>query len=340
MGIRELVKDKLYLLDISQGRGKRTRIRFEGTFGEAQIAYSKLSKELGKAVKDINTVADIALKYLEWVRIHQAEKTYRDKKRMIFSNLLKFWGNFYFDFITREHINTYKKIRLEETRHKKPIYRQINLELLCLSAMWKYAHDHGYTAEEPIRWKSLPYRRPLPDILSKAEILALIDEMKPYHKAIMMCLYHGGLRFNEMATLTVSQVSMAGRYIKVKGKGGKERIVPMSELLVESLVPIFDTHFRQHLQAKGFDIDRVFPSLITGGKITDIRRAIRGAAQRAKIYKRITPHMLRHSFATHLLEAGNDLRTIQELLGHKEITTTQLYTHVAFDKKQKAVDTL
>ncbi len=339
MAVRPIIENETYLLDITQGRKKRTRVTFHGTREEAEQAYIALAKQLGKSVRDSNTISDLAPKYLEYVRMHQEEKTYKDKKRMMFVSILGFWGNGHFDFITKNLIDNYKAVRLEQAKPRK-IYRQITLELLCLSAMWKWGYEHGHTAEEPIRWKNLPYKRPLPDILSKGEILALVHKATPYHKAIIMCLYHGGLRFNEVAVLRIHQVNMAGKYIKVKGKGGKERIVPMSELLYQALVPLFDAHMRRHIRGNGIDADLVFPSLRTGGKITDIRRAIKGAAKRAGIKKHIKPHTLRHSFATHLLEKGNDLRTIQELLGHKDVTTTQIYTHVAQGIKQRAVDTL
>ena len=133
---------------------------------------------------------------------------------------------------------------------------------------------------------------------------------------------------------------MDRRYIRIRGKGDKERIIPMTDMLHDALVPMFDPYLRTHLKKIGHNVKLVFPSLRTGQKLTDIRRAIWGAMSRAGIKKRITPHMLRHSFATHLLEADKDLRTIQELLGHEEITTTQIYTHVSQIRKRDAIDAL
>jgi site-specific recombinase XerD len=130
---------------------------------------------------------------------------------------------------------------------------------------------------------------------------------------------------------------MAARRIRIHGKGNKTRIIPMTENLHAAL----KTHLSSsEPRPQGSGQDLVFPSPITGQKLTDIRRAIWGAAKRAGIRKTVTPHMLRHSFATHLLERGANLRTIQELLGHEAVTTTQIYTHVAFDEKRKAVDLL
>ena len=326
-------------IDISMGRKERHRKNFIGTQEEAYILEQYLKREFGKPVSRAETVNDLAYDYLKWVRMHQSEKTYIDKRKMLLGNLLAFFGNIHFDFINRPLIEAYKAKRIDDARPRK-IYRQINLELLCLSAMWKWTHEDGKCVEEPIRMKKLPYRRPLPDTLSKYEIMRLLEESMPYHKAMLLVLYHAGLRKNEMASLKVRDVNMDRRYIRVRGKGNKDRIVPMTDMLYEALIPMFDANMREHLKKIGHDHTLVFPSLRTGRKLTDIRKAIAGAMRRAGITRRITPHMLRHSFATHLLEADKDLRTIQELLGHEEISTTQIYTHVSQNKKRDAIDGL
>jgi site-specific recombinase XerD len=158
-----------------------------------------------------------------------------------------------------------------------------------------------------------------------------------------MCLYHAGMRFHEVSGLRMPDVDMTTKYIRIHGKGNSMRLVPMSAMLFEAMLPLFDERMRSHLRAKQHPgADLMFPSLrnMGAGHVTDIRRAITWAAERAGVKRKVTPHMLRHSFATHLLEAGQDLRTIQDLLGHKEITTTQIYTHVAFNKKRGAIDAL
>ena len=326
-------------IDISLGRKERHRKNFIGTEAEAFILETYLRREFGKPVPSRYTVSDTAHDYLEWVRLHQSEKTYIDKRRMLYGKILSYFGNIHFDFINKQIIEAYKTKRIDESKPRK-INRQVNLELLCLSAMWGWAYEYGKCVEEPIEMQKLPYRRPLPETLSKDEILRLLDESTPYHKAMLLVLYHAGLRKKEMASLRVQDVNMDRRYIRVQGKGDKMRIVPMTDMLYEALVPMFDPHMRKHLKKIGHDEKLVFPSLRTGQKLTDIRRAIWGAMDRAGIQRRVTPHMLRHSFATHLLEADKDLRTIQELLGHEEITTTQIYTHVSQVRKKDAIDAL
>ena len=328
MAVKKL-NDGKYQIDIRLGRKARKRFVFYGTLEEAHIVEIKTKKQLGKPVADSNTICEIAKSYIEYVRLHQAETTHRDKKRMLFGQLLGFFGNFHFDFITRDIIEAYKKKRIGEAGK---IHRQINLELLCLSAMWSYAYDHGWCVDEPIKIKKLPYKRPLPDTITKSEIMAIISQTDPYHRAMFLCLYHGGMRRNEVFSLECKNIHLKGRYIKVRGKGDKERIIPMTTMLYNAM--------NEYLSGRDVDTGLAFPSLRSGKKATDLRRALWGAMKRAGIKKRITPHMFRHSFATHLLEAGKDLRTIQELLGHEEVTTTQLYTHVAFDRKRDAVDGL
>ena len=325
------IKENKYQIDISMGRKKRHRITFNGTETEARIFEVKLKKQFGKPVRESHTISDITDYYLQWVKINQAPKTYTEKKRILYSQLISFFGNMHFDFITPQIIENYKQKRIKESVN---IHRQINLELLCLSAMWKYACENNKTVEQPLKIKQLQYKRPLPETLTKQEIWDIIDHAGSlYHKAMFLCLYHGGLRMNEVFNLTLQNINLNGRFLKVLGKGSKERIVPMTDNLQEAM--------ERYLACRqNINNDLAFPSLKTGEKATDMRRALWGAMKRAGIKKRVTPHMFRHSFATHLLESGQNLRVIQDLLGHREVTTTQIYTHVIITEKQKAVNSL
>lgn len=361
MAIRKKSATK-WIIDIRQGRGKRTRFTITGTEAEARIVEIATRKNLNlPAAQGPNTISDLADQYISFVRINQSPYTHRDKRRMLFGPILSFFGKYTFDIISRQTIENYKAQRLDMSG---PIHRQINLELMCLSAMWRWANDNNLCESMPIRIIRLPYRRPLPKTLSESEIAALIAASDPDHQVMIWCLYHGGLRIHELFSMTINQVDLESRRLRVHGKGNKTRIVPMTQKLhavlsaylhqreallfhiqreaSSSLKPveaIFPPPFKQQ-KAHSSGKDLVFPSPLTGNELTDIRRALEGAAKRAGIKKHITPHMLRHSFATHLLERGTNLRTIQELLGHEAVTTTQIYTHVAFNEKQKAVDKL
>jgi integrase/recombinase XerD len=144
-------------------------------------------------------------------------------------------------------------------------------------------------------------------------------------------LYACGLRVSELAGLQVRQVFLEPGYLTVLGKGSKERLVPMGELAADAL-RVYLQNGRLRLLKKGF-APEVFLNA-RGEKISrqGVWKIIKQHALRAGITKNITPHMLRHSFATHLLENGADLRSLQVMLGHADISTTQIYTHVAKER--------
>lgn len=349
MAIRTLIDGKKYELDVSLGRGTRHRMVFNGTAVEAEIAWVRFKKQLLKVygregaggLHTSYTVADVVPEYLAWCRRQQSEKTVREKKRMLYSVLLPFFRHMHFDFITKNLINNYKDHRQKITKSRGKIARAINLELMCLSHMWAWAHEHGMAVDEPFRFEKLPYRRPLPKILAREQCLKIYDGASVHRKALLLCLYLAGLRQHEARHLRIPQVNMDSRYIRVLGKGGKERIVPMGNRLHAALADHFEAMAKLKARSKlVWDDTLVFPSLRTGKLLTDLRRPLWNAVAKAGIKERVTPHILRHSFATHLLEADQDLRTIQELLGHKEISTTQIYTHVAMNRKRSAVGAL
>lgn len=167
-------------------------------------------------------------------------------------------------------------------------------------------------------------QRKLPVVLSEQEIVRLLDAaVNVRERAILMTLYSGGLRLLELIRLQPKDIDSARMLIRIQnGKGGKARCVVLSETLLEVLREYF-LKFRPHQWLFYSDkLDRPVPP-------RSIQRMIHEAAQRAGLRKRVSPHTLRHSFATHLLERGTNLRYIQELLGHKSLKTTMLYTHVS-----------
>lgn len=326
--------------------GKQNRItrRVEAENELAAMAREKmLVKKIGKTISCTMNVAAIAEKYIKWMEMHQRESTVRDKKRMLFGNILSFFGLMLPDYIHTDTINLYKRKRLDETKRGK-IHRQINLELCCLSAMIAWAADaqRGYCNDPLPRYDKLPYKRPVPDTLSSPEAVEIINAMHPFHKAMYYCLYHAGLRKSEVTSLRWTNVHFDHGQIRVMdAKGGKTRIVPMSSVLSALLVAHKQTQVdMMPLRAKQeWPVnDLVFPSHKTGGELTDIRWPLRRVAELLKLYRRITPHMLRHSFASHLIDDGLDIRSVGDLLGHESVSTTQIYTHPAMRTKQKAIE--
>jgi integrase/recombinase XerD len=179
--------------------------------------------------------------------------------------------------------------------------------------------------------------RKLPDVLNVREINALIDAVdasKPEgmrNKAILEVLYGCGLRVTELITLRISDLNPAQEYIKVTGKGNKERIVPIGETALK-FIDIYLSEVRVHLSIKKGNEDYIFLNRL-GSHLSRISvfTMIKALAQTIGLQKNISPHTFRHSFATHLIEGGADLRAVQEMLGHSSITTTEVYTHLDKD---------
>lgn len=178
-------------------------------------------------------------------------------------------------------------------------------------------------------------RRKLPNILTIEEVDNLLDIKlnTPFdyrNKAMLELMYSSGLRVSELVDLKLNNIDLDNGYVRCLGKGKKERIIPIGEIAIEYL-KIYINEYRNSMK-KGYYTENVF--LNNHGK--NITRQgffliIKNIAKEKNINKNITPHMLRHSFATHLLNNGANLRTIQEMLGHSSITTTQIYTNVSND---------
>ena len=175
--------------------------------------------------------------------------------------------------------------------------------------------------------------RKLPKVLSTDEIeqLLAIESDEPLlirNKAMIETLYATGLRVSELINLTISDLHLMMGFVRCIGKGSKERIVPLGDIAKEA-VEAYLYHARTHL-VKGKAVDALFVNH-HGRPLTrqGFWKILKLIAKEKGIEKNITPHMLRHSFATHLLENGADLRAVQEMLGHSDISTTQIYTHVS-----------
>ena len=176
--------------------------------------------------------------------------------------------------------------------------------------------------------------RKLPDVLSVNEINLLqskIDLSKPEghrNKAIIETLYSCGLRVSELTDLKISNLHFKEGYILVTGKGSKQRIIPIGECAMEE-INFYQTHFRNSLNILPEYSDILFLNR-RGKQITRVMifTIVKNLAIIAGLKKNISPHTFRHSFATHLIEGGADLRAVQEMLGHESIITTEIYTHI------------
>lgn len=326
-----------WLIDIRLGRKNRYYEVFEGTYEEAIIYEEELKKHLsGRNNRATRTIEDLAYEYLEHVNIHQSQKTYKSKHRMLVKHIIPFFGKFSFDMISHKLVDAYKACRLKEMKDKGVGgYRELNLELLCLTSLNKFAFERGYTDSLLKNIRKIPYRRKLPEPLDMETALRFLNAAKeePFYYALFLCLYHAGMRKNEAFNLTWNDILFEYNMIRIaKAKNCKERFIPMTSRLKSALLALKSQTSNTN--------SLVFPSPVTGKPLSDIRRAIKRISKRAGIQRHVHTHQLRHTFATHLLEQGIDIRTIQALLGHEQITTTQIYTKVALPVLKHAIVTL
>ncbi len=227
--------------------------------------------------------------------------------------------------IQRIHINMY----IKNLHDKKYTPASISREIASIKGFFKWLNINEYLCHNPslaIEQPKLPKR--LPKVLSMKEITNLLNEnMSILHKAIFELLYAAGLRVSELTDIQLSNVNLSLKYLKCRGKGSKERIVPIGTKAC--------TAIKKYLKDRDFivkknNISSKYLFLKDDGhKITrqDVYTFIHNIGK--IINKDISPHTIRHSFATHLLENGADLRIVQELLGHSDVSTTQLYTHIS-----------
>jgi integrase/recombinase XerD len=204
-----------------------------------------------------------------------------------------------------------------------------------IKSFYKYLLIENSIANDPSELLESPrLTRKLPDTLSYQDInrlIAAIDMSKPdgmRNKAILEVLYGCGLRVSELTELKLSNLYLDIEFIKVTGKGSKERLVPIGSEAVKALKLYID-HTRVHVPIKKGEEDLVFLNR-RGSRLSRvfIFMIIKQLAEEIGLQKSISPHTFRHSFATHLVEGGADLRAVQEMLGHESITTTEIYTHL------------
>lgn len=221
-----------------------------------------------------------------------------------------------------------------EEAKEKSAYSQ-SRRISGLKSFFKFLVFEKYRDDQPIQWLEAPkIGRKLPDTLNFDEIikmLEVIDLSKPEgirNRAILETLYGSGLRVSELVNLQKSDLFAKEKIVRITGKGNKQRLVPLGDFALDFIQTyLTEVQVYQKIQ-KGFEN---FVFLNRNGKALTrnmIFLIVQKTAELAGIRKKVSPHTFRHSFATHLLENGADLRSIQVLLGHESITTTEIYTHI------------
>lgn len=233
--------------------------------------------------------------------------------------------------LTLQHLQKFLKWLNQDTMNARSQMRIIS----GIRAFYKYLLLENLISDDPTQLLDLPRTgRKLPEFLTLSEVerlIAAIDLSKPEgerNKAIIETLYGCGLRVSELVNLKISNIYFNEGFMRISGKGDKERLVPFSGKAL-SQINLYLHAIRSHIDIKKGHEDFLF----LGRRGTQLSREmvfmiIKDLAVSAGIHKVIGPHTLRHSFATHLVEGGADLRAVQEMLGHASITTTEIYTHL------------
>lgn len=204
-----------------------------------------------------------------------------------------------------------------------------------IKAFYKYLLLENIIQQDPTELLETPkIRRALPDVLSFEEIELLIGQIKAgtpegqRNRAIIETMYSSGLRVSEVTSLQISHLHFDAGFIRIIGKGDKERLVPIGPEAIK-YINIYKDEVRVHIPIKKGQEDILFLNR-RGSALTRVMifLIIKDLAAAAGIEKQVSPHTFRHSFATHLVEGGADLRAVQEMLGHESITTTEIYTHL------------
>lgn len=235
------------------------------------------------------------------------------------------------DFIDRQTIQECLGSLIDQGASAKSIARFIS----TIRSFHQFALREKYAAKDPTVLIETPkYEKKLPDVLDVEEVIQLLEtpdltKNNGYRdRTILELLYATGTRVTELIQIEIDDVNLIMGFVKVFGKGNKERIIPLGDTVIEYL-DTYINNVRSQLLKK--TVTNVLFLNLHGRPLTrqGIWKLIKQYGLRANINKTLTPHTLRHSFATHLLENGADLRAVQEMLGHSDISTTQLYTHVS-----------
>lgn len=243
---------------------------------------------------------------------------------------------------------------LADLKAKNYSRRTVARKIACLRSFFKFLYREGHIKSNPISGVSTPkLDKKLPVFLDEAEVIKLLEAPNEQDltglrdRAILETLYSSGLRVSELIGLNIDSIDFIGGVLKVFGKGKKERLAPIGDRALKAI--------RSYLEKRG-DAKPVparhLPNRQTGGdkkavflnksrsRLTDrsVRRILKKYIHIASLREDISPHTLRHSFATHLLNRGADLRSVQELLGHMNLSTTQIYTHVTTERLKAVYD--
>ena len=278
---------------------------------------------------------DYIIEYKKYLLI---DRKYSNNTISSYMNDLKNYNKFINNDIkkvTKQQILSF----IEEGKNNKSD-KSVAHTLTVLRNFYNYLEKENIIKDNPTDKIDLPkLRKTLPNVLTNEEINEILDiklkTKKDYRdKAMLELMYAAGIRISELINIKVNEIDLVNATVLINGKGSKERLIPIDDISIKYIKEYLDIYRNQLLKNK--NTDYLFLNN-RGEKITrqSLFKTIKKIALEKGIKKELSPHTLRHSFATNMLENGADLRSIQELLGHSNISTTQIYTHVSNKIKQE-----
>jgi len=232
-----------------------------------------------------------------------------------------------FDSLTEPDVNGW----LANMKAAKMSARTVVRHVACVRSYYRWAVKNGVVKSNPMDFiERIKTPKRLPNFLNEEEVTRLIASAESRRdRAVLELLYATGCRVSEIAGLNVSDVGAPSKVVRVVGKGNKERVIPCNDAAIDAIRAYLPDRMRV-LNATGRLNERALFVNKYGSRLNSevIQQTVSKAVGRSGIVKRVTPHVLRHTMATHLLEHGADIRIVQEMLGHENVATTMLYTHV------------
>lgn len=278
---------------------------------------------------------------------------YERVEKGLSSNTLESYGRdlaIYLDFLSRNKKTILKVARsdiekfLDERKEQGYKVRTVARNKVSVVNLYKFLLMENYISKNPTdNLEVIRLKRILPESLTTNEV----DDLLSVHnektdkglrdKAIFELMYSSGLRVTELCSLKIEDISFEGKYLRIFGKGKRERIVPINDSALDILRRYI--HTSRVIMVKGKNTRELFLNF-RGDKISrvGIWKIVKETMRKSGIEKNVHPHTLRHSFATHLIQHGADLRSVQRMLGHSDITTTEIYTHVDASHLKKQID--
>lgn len=335
-----------------QGGRRVFKLKSEFTREQAEKIEKDLraKKKNNLATLPSGNIARLIKRYVEYCRLHMSPDTASDKASNFETHIIPFFGHMHVPDITNAHITAYKQQMKGKTYRGKPITnRTINKGMSYFSAFIKWCADElDMRPITPIRFKKMPHTRPVPIVLSMDEAMAFIQAADRKCKLADLCrggnrqcvyrvaynvmfktFFYLGLRNRAVRRLRWEDMDWTKHAIKTTEKGGKVKWHPLPDDLLEELRGLYVGSISPYIYPSPKDLNK---------PVNNILKGVKRARLAAGITKRVYPHLLRHSIATHLIDSDVDIRQIQDFLDHRHISTTEFYTQVSMEKKRQALE--